>query len=232
MGLIGNTLHAFGRLRAGKGFGIHSPFAYTFVKDVLRLPDTYGYYAYHEIAWLHHEAAHSGSAKPVSLKYLKMIFRIGNFFRSDRILIVGAAEPLTAASAATLDDSTRVTVLDPATDIRKNSLIKKSGRAKQISACDNPAKAAAFLAAGHDTADGRPLLIFALPCTAEHLDTLLAAAAQSQAILIVTRLKRNRAVWERITAAFTDHGMSFANPHIAVMVPEKGLPRQHFNLWI
>ena len=36
-----------GRIRASRGFGIHSPFAYSFVTDVLFSPN--GYYAYAEI---------------------------------------------------------------------------------------------------------------------------------------------------------------------------------------
>ncbi len=34
------------RWRHGKGYGIHSPFAYRFITEVLRLPKLYGYYSY------------------------------------------------------------------------------------------------------------------------------------------------------------------------------------------
>lgn len=34
------------RLRHSRGFGIHSPFAYRFITEVLNLPKEYGYYAY------------------------------------------------------------------------------------------------------------------------------------------------------------------------------------------
>lgn len=36
----------FRRLRHGLGFGIHSPFAYRFITEVLNLPKEYGYYPY------------------------------------------------------------------------------------------------------------------------------------------------------------------------------------------
>lgn len=36
----------FRRLRHGFGFGIHSPFAYRFITEVLNLPKEYGYYPY------------------------------------------------------------------------------------------------------------------------------------------------------------------------------------------
>ena len=40
--------NAFQRLRHSRGFGVHSPFAYRFVTDVIR-PGQYGYYAYDAI---------------------------------------------------------------------------------------------------------------------------------------------------------------------------------------
>lgn len=45
-----NLAASLRRVRHGRGFGIHSPFAYRFVTEVLRLPDDYGYYAYLYIA--------------------------------------------------------------------------------------------------------------------------------------------------------------------------------------
>ncbi len=33
------------RLRTSRGFGVHSPFAYSLITDTLRMPDDYGYYA-------------------------------------------------------------------------------------------------------------------------------------------------------------------------------------------
>lgn len=45
-----NPLKVPAMLRHSLGFGIHSPFAFGFILDVLRLPRKYGYYAYDMIA--------------------------------------------------------------------------------------------------------------------------------------------------------------------------------------
>lgn len=42
-------LKALGRRRTALGFGVHSPFAFRFITEVLRPPRCYGYYAYDEI---------------------------------------------------------------------------------------------------------------------------------------------------------------------------------------
>lgn len=45
-----NPLKVPAMLRHSLGFGVHSPFAFGFILDVLRLPRKYGYYAYDMIA--------------------------------------------------------------------------------------------------------------------------------------------------------------------------------------
>ncbi len=42
-------LKAFSRRRTALGFGVHSPFAFRFITEVLRPPRRYGYYAYGRI---------------------------------------------------------------------------------------------------------------------------------------------------------------------------------------
>lgn len=44
-----NLVERFNRWRHSRGFGIHSPFAFRFVTEVLCLPKEYGYYAYLDI---------------------------------------------------------------------------------------------------------------------------------------------------------------------------------------
>lgn len=231
MGLIGNTLHAFGRLRHGKGFGIHSPFAFTFVKDVLRLPDTYAYYAYNDLKYLREEyAPRYGSGKPLALKYLKLIFRIVNHFRPVNTLVVGGSEPLIAVAAASVGDNSRVIVLPGNVKTLNNSILEHSRVTDRISFLATPDQCVAEV---KKSAGGKkPVVVFSGGVKPEQVDNIVEELADLEPVYIVVRLKRNRAIWERIEAANNSCGMSFSNPHVAIMVPDPTLPRQHFNLWI
>lgn len=62
----------FQRLRHSRGFGIHSPFAFRFITEVLNLPDIYGYYAY----------------MYVEGKTLRTVFRTAAYFQPKKVCIV------------------------------------------------------------------------------------------------------------------------------------------------
>lgn len=61
----------FLRVRHKHGFGIHSPFAYRFITEVLNLPGNYGYYSYLYI----------------SERYLRTIFRIAVHFNPQNVCV-------------------------------------------------------------------------------------------------------------------------------------------------
>ena len=69
-----NIVTAAARLKRSKGFGIHSPFAFNFVVNVLRLSHRYRYYAY--------DVLPSGVAR--------MIFRIANYYNPPVVTEIGA----------------------------------------------------------------------------------------------------------------------------------------------
>lgn len=74
----------FKRWRHGRGFGIHSPFAYSFVKETLRqkLP----YYAYELIDAM---TFADDSETDIGAAKLKLIFRIAVRFSPTRVAVVG-----------------------------------------------------------------------------------------------------------------------------------------------
>lgn len=65
-------LKSLARRRHSRGFGIHSPFAYRFITEVLCLPGEYGYYAY----------AAAGRDRRC-----RMLVRLLAFFNPDSVLI-------------------------------------------------------------------------------------------------------------------------------------------------
>lgn len=66
------------RWRHRKGFGVHSPFAYRLVKDVIN-PGVYGFYGYSSIEKFCRK-------KSRNAKELKFILRLAVFLKSDRII--------------------------------------------------------------------------------------------------------------------------------------------------
>lgn len=78
------------RYRTGRGFGIHSPFAFRFVREVLmeKLP----YYVYHD----------------VSDAGLRLIFRLACYFRPSDVLILGDGADAVAAVLRRYDSSIQI----------------------------------------------------------------------------------------------------------------------------
>lgn len=73
------------RWRHSKGFGVHSPYAYGFVTNVLR-PGDYGYYSYDEIfQHLKGKEHHDTSF----LRLVKFIIRLAVFLKAERLVTVG-----------------------------------------------------------------------------------------------------------------------------------------------
>lgn len=88
------------RWRHSKGYGVHSPYAYRFVNDVVR-PGNYGYYAYGEAERL---AMKWGVHTASPFKLIKFLIRLAVFLKSSRILIYGrkCEEAKIAANALNL----------------------------------------------------------------------------------------------------------------------------------
>ena len=99
------------RWRHGRGFGIHSPFAYDFITLTLR--ERLPYYGYDDIA----AAVASSDAQPsISEHRLRLIFRIAVRFNPSSVAIVGdKVDPaLTATLKAVRQD---VTITDQADEV-------------------------------------------------------------------------------------------------------------------
>ncbi len=80
------------RWRTSKGFGVHSPFAYTLITEVLRLDDRYGWYAYDEIDAV---TTHGPTRRRA-----RLIYRIARRFSDRRLAVVGR---FTEADVAAFD---------------------------------------------------------------------------------------------------------------------------------
>lgn len=79
----------FRRWRHSRGFGIHSPFAFRFVCEVLNPSRAYGFYAYEELEAMRRRLR----VRSISRRRLRMLFRVVLELRPATVCIV-ANEPL------------------------------------------------------------------------------------------------------------------------------------------
>lgn len=91
-----NICKPYLRWRHSKGYGVHSPYAYLFVTDVLN-PGPYAYYAYWEI---------DGNLRESEIKNYRLIkrvkfyIRLSHFLKSRRIVAAGEKRAALLAAAA------------------------------------------------------------------------------------------------------------------------------------
>ena len=181
---------------------------------------------------MHNDATEAdGIFKVIPVKYLKLVFRIGNFFRSEQVIISGDRNPLVINVVSLISPDCKVIEVEPSEDNNPESIRFRSTRKNQVTTVRDISSALPLLNFSGDSAR-RPLVIITGDegdvTTLLNSDSLMAM----NPVYIVLNLKHNRRVWNRIVEAYNEKGMSFANPHIAVMVTDSGLPRQHFNIWI
>ena len=77
-----NLWDSYIRWRHSKGYGVHSPFAYKFVTEVLR-PGIYGYYAYNQLEALNRNFKEQRSS---FFKEARFLIRLAYFLHTKRII--------------------------------------------------------------------------------------------------------------------------------------------------
>ena len=81
--LVPRILRWFRRFRQRRGYGVHSPFAFEWITDVVYLQKAQ-YYAYAPLA-----EQHEAWQGVLSVKDARLLFRIANHQRAQRMLVVG-----------------------------------------------------------------------------------------------------------------------------------------------
>lgn len=103
-------LHYYFTAANGKGHGIHSPFVFAFVTELLN--DNGQYDAYGKLACqFKHVVRSSSSFQPLPDKYRRLLFRIANYYAPEKIWEVGSAGAINAAYMAAARPQNEVLVL-------------------------------------------------------------------------------------------------------------------------
>ena len=239
MGVIKRYRTAWSRFRRSHGFGIHSPFAFRFVLDVLceRLP----YYAYAYIDGLRQavvDAVRTGfwnHPRVISAKNAKMLFRLANYFNPRSILQVGTSYGVSSACMMVVNSNSRVWLYEPHLDRYPvvgrvlQPFLERVEAYNDLSVALNDYDAAL-------EGDEPFVLINDLPEGDDDLRVMtdkVRDLIDREAIIVMRNLSRSeamRALWD-VCREYGSHGQLFTNDNLGVIVARRKLQREEFSLW-
>ena len=239
MGKLKNIGNALSRYQASKGFGVHSPFAFKFILNVL--DEKYEYYAYDKLQQLRinvvERTRSENGYKPrvISISEAAAIFRFANYYNPQLFLSIGSSYGVAAASMLAVSKRSRMFLYDD------NSAQNNAAACEILSGYGDRIVQGEDLQntiSGYITALGDNDMFVTVNNIADH-DTatataLLDTAVSRRGVLIMRNIdsSRNMArLWQHCKQAMT-YGMTFGNGKTAVMVLNPKLPRQDFEIWL
>ena len=238
MGRIKRYRTALSRHHRSKGHGIHSPFAYNFVRFVLR--EKLPYYCYDDMEEMRQaviDALRDVKKHPrvISFKGMKMLFRITNFFNPQHIMQVGTCYGMTAATLLNVSSRSRLCLYEPHLDAYP---VIGSVLASYLDSieCFNSLEVAFdnYLHTLPD--DAMPfILVNSVPenVDMEVLKNRLSVMLSGDCVLMFRNIHRSSSVkqlWHLLKQSMT-HGQSFTNEKTGVIVAKRALNLEHFFLW-
>ncbi len=224
-------LNAWSRHHRSGGFGIHSPFAYQFVRNVWRqrLP----YYAYGGIHQLIDTIKTSASRQQrreldlISEAEAKLLFRVTNFFNPGHILQVGAATGVESVAMLAVNSRSHLYLYDP--QLEQNALAVRvlQSQLDRVDCYDDMTMAVDELL---EASDGPTMALVNAPAEAAVLQRLL----DSGTVLVMRRLQRDEAMASLFGACCEQMpmGQTYTNNKIAILNPNPKLQREDFLLWL
>ena len=224
-------LNAWSRHHRSGGFGIHSPYAYQFVRNVWRqrLP----YYAYEGIHQLH-DTIKSGSTLRqrramglIAEREARLLFRATNFFNPEHIFQIGAATGVESIAMLAVNSKSHLYLYDP--QLEQNALAVRvlQSQLDRVE-CYNDVNVAAdeFLNAGETSM----MALVNEPIQ----ESLLKRLLDSQCVLVLRNLNHDKEM-SSLFDMCCDHmtmGQTYTNNKIAILNPNPKLQREDFLLWL
>lgn len=239
MGKLKNIGNALSRYQASKGFGVHSPFAFKFILNVL--DEKYEYYAYNKLQQLRinviERTRKENGYKPrvISISEAAAIFRVANYYNPQLFLSIGSSYGVAAASMLAVSKRSRMFLYDDNSAQNNAAALEiLSGYGDRIVLGEDLQNTIS----GYITALGDNDMFVTVNNIADH-DTatataLIDTAVSRRGVFIMRNIdsSRNMArLWQHCKQAMT-YGMTFGNGKTAVMVLNPKLPRQDFEIWL
>ena len=240
MGRFRRYRTAWSRHHRSGGFGIHSPFAFNFVQNVLG--ERYPYYAYARIAkWRAKAKAALGGCWPhssslISLNEARMLFRITNFFNPSQLLVIGARSGVSAASVKAVSSQSVLHLYSPhyAQSKVQQQLLQPFGdqvrHYTDISECVQ-----AYFS--QISGDAEPFVLVNEIGDEMELDALKSAIlpiVRKQGVIVMRNLHKHELV-VRLWAECQHHaqyGQTYTNGKTGILIANPKLQLEHFSLWL
>lgn len=234
---IKRYLTALKRYHRSKGHGIHSPFAFSFVLNVLRcrLP----YYAYDDIENMRSLAISRTKSfwrhpKIISLKNAKLLFRIVNYFNPSEILQLGTNYGVSSASMLAVSSGIELYLCEANINeypVTQEILSGLGNKVHNFLSFDESIKSYNITESGGKS----PFILINDVKENEYSQVLsyLHKIRQKKGVIIIRNINKNKvlkALWEACRDA-APTGMTFSNGKMAVIVATPKLPHQNFSLW-
>ena len=227
-------LNAWSRHHRSGGFGIHSPYAYRFVREVLRQPKPfYAYKGLDDLINTVRQGTTRAQRRQMDLigkRDAKLLFRVTNFFNPLYILQAGAATGIESVAMLDVNHGSRLFLYD--TELEQKALAvrvlqSQMGRVE----CYDDLQVALdeMLKVGKD--QEMPMMaLFNMPVDEIVLKRLL----DMQCVLVLRNLHHNKEISDLFDACcdYMPMGQTYTNNKIAILNPNPKLQREDFLLWL
>lgn len=227
-------LTAWSRHHRSGGFGIHSPYAYDFVRNVWRQP--LSYYAYDGIGQLL-DTIRTGTTwrqrrglDIIAENEARLLFRVANCFNPLHILQAGATTGVDSVAMLEVNRSSRLYLIDAQLEQKPLAVRVMQSQLDRI-ACysDEDVAVDEFLAAaGAGGTTGLALVNTPVD------ESLLHRILDEGTVMVMRNLHRKGAMRTLLDSCCSHmaKGQTYTNGKIALLLPNAKLQREDFLLWL
>ena len=224
-------LTAWSRHHRSGGFGIHSPYAYQFVRNVWRQP--LPYYAYGDLGLLI-DTIQDGTSKQqrremglISEREARLLFRVTNFFNPQRMLQAGTATGVESVAMLAVNRESRLHIYDP--QLEQNALAVRVLQSQQGRVeCFDDIQVAVDELLGTDAPSVMALIN--IPVDESVLKRLL----ENRCVVVLRNMNRDKTMHNLFDTCckHMPMGQTYTNGKIAILNPNPKLQREDFMLWL
>ena len=223
---------AWSRHHRSGGFGIHSPYAYQFVRNVWRqrLP----YYAYGGIHTLVDTIKSNTTRQQqreldlIGEREARLLFRVTNFFNPQHVLQFGASTGVESVAMLEVSHHSRLFLFDPELEHKPLAVRVLQSQLDRVACYDDVEVATReFL-----QEEGPKLALINVPVPVD--DAVLKRLLEAQCVLVMRNLNRDEAMSDLFCACcqVMPMGQTYTNNKIAILNPNPKLQREDFLLWL